>query len=101
MEEKDTKTVTMPLHEYRQLVQNANQTFIKTYGYTKETLDEQIALNENLRKSADFHRDKYFATRASLDSCKEVIRILNEKVSDLEKELNGYKQRKWWQFWKC
>lgn len=34
-------------------------------------------------------------------SLKKVIKIKDEKVSDLEKELNEYKQRKWWQFWRC
>lgn len=101
MEEKDTKTVTMPLYEYRQLVQKANETFIKNCGYTKETIDEQIALNKSLQESVDYWRDKCFSFQSALNSYDEVVKIRNEKISDLEKELNEYKQRKWWQFWKC
>lgn len=83
MEEKETKTVTMPLSEYRRMEEDA--AMLKTKAGVE-------TLKELERKSTSLKVELY--------ELKTILRMREQRIAELKEELQKYKQRKWWQFWK-
>lgn len=121
MEEKETKIVIMPLHEYEQM--RAEIQRLKSIGIHSELVryvGVDIAYLEELYKAhGEIPLYKYF--------CKEFDRLVEEKGKllkeeielkqdlkllrkqfdiyynrcvELKEEINNLQEKKWWQFWK-
>lgn len=83
MEQKETKTITMPLSDYRRMEEDIAMLKIKA---GVETLKELERKNTSLR--------------VELYELKTILRMREQRIAELKEELQKYKQRKWWQFWK-
>lgn len=84
MEEKETKTITMPFSEYQELTDELQMLRTK-HGiqYLKECEDKYIS-----------EKQENFYLRA-------VLKDREDYVTTLKQELSKYESKKWWQFWKC
>lgn len=80
---QETKTVTMPLSEYNQMLDDIMM--LKTKNGV-DTLKELQKENKDLKEKVSLLNGLLNFTKASLKSVLEE----NEKL----------KQKKWWQFWK-
>lgn len=83
MEQKETKTITMPLSDYRRMEEDI--AMLKTKAGV-ETLKELERKNTSLK--------------VELYELKTILRMREQRVAELKEELQKYKQRKWWQIWK-
>lgn len=83
MEQKETKTITMPLSEYRRMEEDI--AMLKTKAGV-ETLKELERKNTSLK--------------VELYELKTILRMREQRIAELKEELQKYKQKKWWQFWK-
>lgn len=81
--EQETKTVTIPLSEYNQMLEDIMM--LKTKNGV-DTLKELQKENKDLKEKVSLLNGLLNFTKASLNSVLEE----NEKL----------KQKKWWQFWK-
>lgn len=121
MEEKETKIIIMPLHEFEQM--RAEIQRLKSIGIHSEFVryvGVDIAYLEELYKAhGEIPLEKYF--------CKEFDRLVEEKGKllkekielkqdlkllrkqfdiyynrcvELKEEINKLQEKKWWQFWK-
>jgi chromosome segregation ATPase len=98
--EQNTKTITMPLSEYNQLIQNSNKCFVELYGYTKEEIEElQSSRNASINNTI-YWTNRYKDCEEKLSEAKEVIQNLKDTISKIESELSKYKSKKWYEFWK-
>lgn len=98
--EQETKTITMPLSEYNQLIQNSNKCFVELYGYTKEEIEElQSSRNASINNTI-YWTNRYNDCEEKLSEAKEVIQNLKDTISKIESELSKYKSKKWYEFWK-
>lgn len=84
MEQKETKTITMPYSEYQKLTDELQMLRTK-HGiqYLKEYEDKYI-----LEKQDNFY-------------LKDVLKDREDYITTLKQELSKYESKKWWQFWKC
>lgn len=98
--EQDTKTVTMPLSEYNQLIQNSNKCFVELYGYTKEEIEELKSSRNASINNTIYWTNRYNDCEEKLSEAKEVIQNLKDTISKIESELSKYKNKKRYEFWK-
>lgn len=95
MEEKDTKTITMPLSEYKRMEEVISKYNLKA----NQEIDE---FKRDIKKS----NERILKLQTILCRYEEKIEYLNSIYAEvlreketLEKEIAELKQKKWWKFW--
>lgn len=115
--EQDTKTVTMPLSEFksvrselaiynskREERQRLEETIIKECENRFEKLmgcsiDDILHYRINSRSKSSILTQINLLNK-EIDSLREENRNKDNRIIILENEISNLKQRKWWQFWK-
>lgn len=93
MENKDYKTITMPLWEYLELKEKASKEYVRACGATEEEVKDMKNKISRLRRYVDSYRDECYYKDKEIAEKDKLIRDLEDKIRVL-------KQKKWWQFWK-
>lgn len=87
--EQDNKTITLPYTEYLQLRSQAAQ-----YKATRNDVRREVI--EEYKK----YIEKYFDEHKICTMLESRLTSKEAEINRLNEELNKYKSRKWWQFWK-